>query len=56
MSTQRSKVLSLYRKLQYLGRQPINPTCFQIGMRDAFKKNAKECNPGMIYFISCSCL
>lgn len=47
MSTQRSKVIALYKHLQYLGREyPAGPEKFRNGCKKAFQKNSKETDPG----------
>lgn len=45
--SQRSKVIALYKHLQYLGREyPAGPEKFRIGCKKAFLKNSKENDPG----------
>lgn len=47
MSMQRSKVIALYKHLQYLGREyPAGPEKFRNGCKKAFQKNSKETDPG----------
>lgn len=49
--SQRSKVIALYKHLQYLGREyPAGPEKFRIGCKKAFQKNSKELDPGTIVF------
>lgn len=43
--SQRSRVIQLYKTLQYLGREyPVNPAKFQITCKKVFKNNSKETN------------
>lgn len=45
--SQKSKVIALYKHLQYLGREyPAGPEKFRIGCKKAFLKNSKENDPG----------
>lgn len=47
--SQRSRVIQLYKTLQYLGREyPVNPEKFRITCKKVFKGNSKETNPEKI--------
>lgn len=44
--SQRSRVINLYKHLQYLGREyPANPEKFRITCKKVFSKNSKETDP-----------
>lgn len=50
--SQRSKVIALYKHLQYLGREyPAGPEKFRNGCKKAFAKNSKENDPGEDFVI-----
>lgn len=43
--SQRSRVIQLYKNLQYLGREyPVNPEKFRVTCKKVFKNNSKETN------------
>lgn len=45
----RSRVIQLYKTLQYLGREyPVNPEKFRITCKKVFKNNSNEVNPEKI--------
>lgn len=47
--SQRSKVIQLYKTLQYLGREyPVNPEKFRVTCKKVFKGNSKETSPEKI--------
>lgn len=47
--SQKSKVIALYKHLQYLGREyPVNPEKFRVTCKKVFKNNAKESDPQKI--------
>lgn len=44
--SQRSRVINLYKHLQYLGREyPVNPDKFRATCNKVFKKNSTETDP-----------
>lgn len=43
--SQRSKVIQLYKTIQYLGREyPVNPEKFRVTCKKVFQNNSKETN------------
>lgn len=47
--SQRSRVIQLYKTLQYLGREyPVNPDKFRATCKKVFKGNSKETSPEKI--------
>lgn len=47
--SQRSRVIQLYKTLQYLGREyPVNPEKFRITCKKVFKNNSKEIDSAKI--------
>ncbi|CRK86587.1 CLUMA_CG000034, isoform A [Clunio marinus] len=47
--SQRSRVIQLYKTLQYLGREyPVSPEKFRVTCKKTFKNNSKETSPEKI--------